>query len=155
MTRIYCYSGAVQATSLLHQKANDIRSRPVTWQSYHKSQIISDRDFKFITEYETIKSENRSEFLAKNGLKTPEAFLSLLSSLSKDQTLQYVLCLMDEMFYEQRTRVDYFHEYCKETKKSLWAQLSSLLYRDDPFIQNMVSFRYLLFSSPFPIENLF
>ncbi|KAH9402055.1 PREDICTED: V-type proton ATPase subunit H-like [Rhagoletis zephyria] len=131
--------GAVAATSILHQKAIDIRQRPVTWQSYHKSQMISDRDFKFITAYEAVKPENRSEFLQANGPQTAETFLSLLHSLSKDQTIQYVLCLLDEMFLEHKTRVDIFHSYCAERKTSLWQQFFSLLHRDDPFIQNMAA----------------
>lgn len=100
--------------------------------------MISDRDFKFITAYETVVAENRNEFLGRNAMQTAETFLSLLSSLSKDQTIQYVLCLMDEMFLEDKTRVDLFHEYCAERKDSLWRQLFSQLHRDDPFIQHMV-----------------
>ena len=127
------------ATSILHQKANDIRQRPITWQSYHSSQIISDREFRFITAYEQIKPESRSEFLQANGLLTAEMFLSLLEKLSKDQTVQYVLCLIDELFLENKTRVDIFHEYCIEKRESLWGHFNALLHRDDPFIQNMVS----------------
>lgn len=105
--------------------------------------MISDRDFKFITAYEAVKSENRSEFLAANGPQTAETFLSLLQSLSKDQTIQYVLCLMDELFMENKIRVDIFHNYCAEKKVPLWQQLFTLLHRDDAFIQNMVCSLYL------------
>lgn len=136
---LFFFSGAVAATSVLHQKANDIRQRPVTWQSYHKSQMISDRDFKFITAYELIKPENRVDFLKTNANQTAETFLSLLTSLSKDQTIQYVLCLIDEILLEDKSRVDIFHDFCNERKESLWKQFFNLLHRDDAFIKNMVN----------------
>lgn len=120
-------------------KANEIRSRPVSWQSYHKSQMITDRDFKFITAYEAIKPENRSEFLQQNGPHTAETFLALLESLSKDTTVQYVLCLIDEMFLEHKARVDLFHDYCNEKKDPLWQHFFTLLHREDAFIQNMTA----------------
>ncbi|KAI2797809.1 V-type proton ATPase subunit H [Blomia tropicalis] len=131
--------GAVAATSILHQKANEIRQRPITWQSYHKSQMISDNDFKFITAFEAVQPENRAEFLQNNGPQTAATFFSLLSSLSKDQTTQYVLCLIDEMFLEQKNRVDIFNNYCETNKLSLFQSFSALLHRDDAFIQNMTA----------------
>lgn len=138
-TSDYHVSGVVAAaSSKLQVKIAEIRQRPVTWQSYHKSQMISDRDFKFITAFEAVKPENREEFLKQNASHTAETFLSLLSSLSKDQTTQYVLCLMNDIFLDAQENVNIFLDYCAEKRDSLWKHLFFLLLRDDPFIQHLV-----------------
>lgn len=131
---------AVAATSLLHQKANDIRQKCISWQSYHSSQMISDRDFKFITLYEKVTADNRAEFVQQHAMEMAETFLTMLSTVSKDETIQYILCLIDELFLEDRNRVEIFHTYCSKHKETLWKHFFPLLLREDEFIQNMVSF---------------
>ncbi|OTF77836.1 V-type proton ATPase subunit H-like protein [Euroglyphus maynei] len=128
---------AVAATSLLHQKANDIRQKCISWRSYHSSQMISDRDFKFITLYEKVTAENRAEFVQQHAMEMAETFLTMLSTVSKDETIQYILCLIDELFLEDRNRVEIFHTYCSKHKETLWKNFFPLLLRNDEFIQNM------------------
>ncbi|KAH9529145.1 V-type proton ATPase subunit VhaSFD isoform X2 [Dermatophagoides farinae] len=130
---------AVAATSLLHQKANDIRQKCISWQSYHSSQMISDRDFKFITTYEKVTADNRAEFVQQHSMEMAETFLTMLSTVSKDETIQYILCLIDELFLEDRNRVEIFHTYCSKRKDALWKHFFPLILRDDEFIQNMTA----------------
>ncbi|KPM05229.1 V-type proton ATPase subunit H-like protein [Sarcoptes scabiei] len=129
----------VAATSLLHQKAHDIRQKCIPWQSYHSSQMISDRDFKFISRYEKISAENRAEFIEKHSNELVETFLTMLSTVSKDETIRYILCLINEIFLEDGSRVELFHSYCAKHKDSLWKHYFSLIFRDDEFIQNMTA----------------
>ncbi|XP_041774942.1 V-type proton ATPase subunit H-like isoform X2 [Anopheles merus] len=63
----------------------------------------------------------------------------MLSHVSKDQTIQYILVLIDDLLQEDRTRVQIFHDYANKKKESVWAPFLNLLNRQDGFIVNMAS----------------
>ncbi|XP_045478118.1 V-type proton ATPase subunit H isoform X2 [Harmonia axyridis] len=127
------------ATSVLQQKASDIRSQKVNWQSYFQSQMISQEDFQFITQFDVPDREKREELLQRDRLQCAQTFLNLLGHVSKDQTLQYILVLADDMLQEDHSRVEIFHEYAHKKKESVWGPFLNLLNRQDGFITNMTS----------------
>ncbi|CAG2108276.1 unnamed protein product [Medioppia subpectinata] len=133
-------TGVLAATSQLHQRAQEIRQQRVNWQSYLQSQMVSQEDFQLITQYESATGgEQRHQLLDKYGEQCAHMFNSLLNNISKDQTIQYILCIIDDMILEDRTRVELFKEYSKKKKQSVWYTFLNLLNRNDPFIQNMTA----------------
>nr|QCX41892.1 V-type proton ATPase subunit H [Coleomegilla maculata]QCX41893.1 V-type proton ATPase subunit H [Coleomegilla maculata] len=127
------------ATSVLQQKASDIRSQKVNWQSYFQSHMISQEDFQFITQFDVPDREKREVLLQKDRMQCAQTFLNLLGHVSKDQTLQYILVLADDMLQEEHSRVEIFHEYAHKKKESVWGPFLNLLNRQDGFITNMTS----------------
>ena len=127
------------ATSVLQQQATDIRTQHVNWQSYYQSQMISQEDHKFITAFDVSDSAARGRLLKTDRNQCARTFLNLLGHVSKDQTLQYILILIDDMLQEDRTRVEIFHEYAVKTKESVWGPFLNLLNRQDGFITNMTA----------------
>ncbi|XP_044272286.1 V-type proton ATPase subunit H isoform X2 [Tribolium madens] len=127
------------ATSVLQQRATDIRAQKVNWQSYFQSQMISQDDYKFIAAFDVSDSAKREKLLQTDRLQCAQTFLNLLGHVSKDQTLQYILVLIDDMLQEDRTRVEIFHEYASKKKESVWGPFLNLLNRQDGFITNMTS----------------
>ncbi|CAH1180322.1 unnamed protein product [Phaedon cochleariae] len=127
------------ATSVLQQRATDIRSQHVNWQSYFQSQMISQEDFNFIVAFDVQNSAKRESLLHSERHQCAQTFLNLLGHVSKDQTLQYILVLLDDMLQENRTRVEIFHEYANVKKESVWGPFLNLLNRQDGFITNMTS----------------
>lgn len=125
----------IAATSALQQQAAEIRQSQINWQSYKQSQMISQEDFACIT---TLDGE-RANFIAQNGHQTVKTFLNLLSSVSKDSTIQYILVMIDDVLQEDRSRVDLFHEYTSKRKENLWSPFLNLLNRNDGFTINMAS----------------
>lgn len=85
-----------------------------------------------------------------------------MTNISKDQTVRYVLTLIDDMLQvqvenkksklkvrymqisfqfilkEDRSRVDIFWSYAKKQKQSVWAPFLQMLTRNDGFIINQV-----------------
>lgn len=59
--------------------------------------MISQEDYKFIVAFDVPDSAEREELLKNNRLQCAKTFLSLLGHISKDQTLQYILVLLDDM----------------------------------------------------------
>lgn len=59
--------------------------------------MISQDDFDFINAYDNADSAGRSKILAENRTQAAKTFPSLLEHVSKDQTIQYILVLIDDM----------------------------------------------------------
>lgn len=118
-------------------QANEIKSNRVSWQSYLQSQMINQDDFNFITQFERLSGEQKAEFIQKNQIQCAKTFLSLIEHISKDQTIQYILILIDDMLNEDRERVEIFCEYCRKISLSVWNPFLMLFNRRDGFIINM------------------
>ncbi|ALC38633.1 VhaSFD [Drosophila busckii] len=125
----------IAATSVLQQQAADIRSRTITWASYMQSQMISQEDYQAISALD----KQRSAFLTENPTQAVKTLLNLVSHLSKDSTIQYILVLLDDLLQEDRARVDLFHETSGKFKQCVWGPFLNLLNRQDGFIVNMAS----------------
>nr|APA34014.1 seminal fluid protein [Nilaparvata lugens] len=125
------------ATSKLQQQATEVRTHRINWQSYHQSQMITAEDFAFISAFDNADSAKREELLAEQRMQCAKTFLNLLEHVSKDQTVQYVLVLIDDMLQEDRSRVDIFRDYSLKKKEPICGMFINLLNCSDPFISNM------------------
>ncbi|KAL0275230.1 UNVERIFIED_CONTAM: hypothetical protein PYX00_003155 [Menopon gallinae] len=127
------------ATSVLQQQASEIRSNRVNWQSYLQSQMISQEDYNFIVAFDNADANGREEILKENRAQCAKTFLNLLGHVSKDQTIQYILIMIDDMLQEDKSRVEIFCEHSTKKKESVWGPFLNLLNRPDGFIANMTS----------------
>lgn len=64
---------------------------------FHRSQMISQEDHKFIVAFDVPDSAAREDLLRTDRNQCARTFLNLLGHVSKDQTLQYILVLIDDM----------------------------------------------------------
>lgn len=126
----------IAATSVLQQQAADIRLNKVNWQSYVQSLMISQEDFGCVV---ALDSDKRGAYLHQDPSQCAKTFLNLLSHVSKDQTIQYILVMIDDLLQEDRSRVEIFHEYAAKRKESVWGPFLNLFNRQDGFIVNMSS----------------
>ncbi|XP_055296058.1 V-type proton ATPase subunit H isoform X2 [Sitodiplosis mosellana] len=126
----------IAATSVLQQQAGDIRQNKINWQSYAQSQMITNEDYLCVS---ALDSDQRATYLQQNPGQCAKTFLNLLSHVSKDQTIQYILVMIDDLLQEDRSRVEIFHEYAAKRKESVWGPFLNLLNRQDGFIVNMSS----------------
>lgn len=127
------------ATSVFQQKAAEVRAQKINWQSYLQSQMMSQEDYNFISRFDAADLATREAIVQENPLQCAKTFYSLLGHISKDQTIQYLLTLVDDFLQENKNRVNIFKEYAKKRKDSVWAQFLNLLNRPDTFIQNMAA----------------
>lgn len=128
----------IAATSVLQQQAGDIRMNKPNWSSYKQSQMISQEDYVCVSSLDKDK-KTQAQYLKENPGQSAKTFLNLLSHVSKDQTIQYILVMIDDLLQEDRTRVQLFHDYANKRKESAWAPFLNLLNRQDGFIVNMAS----------------
>jgi V-type H+-transporting ATPase subunit H len=131
-------TGVIVATSRLQQRANEVRANRVNWQSYLQGQMISQEDYNFITRLDNSTPDQKQQLLREKPLRLQcaKTFLNLMGHISKDQTVQYILTMIDDMLQEDKTRVDIFREYARKTKDSVWGAFLNMLNRPDSFIVN-------------------
>ncbi|KAK3087872.1 hypothetical protein FSP39_011795 [Pinctada imbricata] len=131
--------GAQVATSLLQQRANDVRANRVNWQSYLQGQMISQEDFNFISRFDAATSDQRAAILQQHSNQFAKTFINLMNHIAKDQTLQYILTMLDDVLQEDKSRVEIFKDYARRSKESVWTPFIHLLNRNDRFIVNQTS----------------
>ncbi|XP_052763299.1 V-type proton ATPase subunit H-like [Mya arenaria] len=133
--------GAQVATSLLQQRANDVRNNRVNWQSYLQGQMISNEDFGFISKFDNANTEQRHQMLQEmpGKMQFAKTFFNLMSHIAKDQTLQYILTMLDDVLQEDKSRVEILKQFSRKNKESVWTPFLHLLDRNDRFIVNQTS----------------
>lgn len=98
--------------------------------------MISNEDYTCVS---ALDSDKKLAYLKTNSPQCAKTFLNLLTHVSKDQTIQYILVMIDDLLQEDRSRVEIFHDYATKRKESAWAPFLNLLNRQDGFIVNMTS----------------
>ncbi|XP_037313099.2 V-type proton ATPase subunit H isoform X2 [Pungitius pungitius] len=134
--------GAVDAavpTNIIAAKAAEVRANQVNWQSYLQSQMISVEDCEFIKKFEVANSEEKQVILTNEGHQCAKTFLSLMAHISKEQTVQYILTLIDDTLQENHQRVSIFFDYAKKTKNTAWSYFLPMLNRQDLFTVHMAA----------------
>lgn len=59
--------------------------------------MISKEDYDFIATFDTSDAKTRESKLKENPHQAAKTFLNLLGHVSKDQTIQYLLTMIDDM----------------------------------------------------------
>ncbi|XP_078396649.1 V-type proton ATPase subunit H isoform X3 [Cetorhinus maximus] len=134
--------GAVDAavpTNIIAAKAAEVRANKVNWQSYLQGQMISGEDCEFIKRFEAARSEDKQRILDIEGHQCAKTFLNLMAHISKEQTVQYILTMIDDMLQENHQRVNIFFDYAKKTKNTAWSYFLPMLNRQDLFTVHMAA----------------
>ncbi|KAK3546320.1 hypothetical protein QTP70_025682 [Hemibagrus guttatus] len=134
--------GAVDAavpTNIIAAKAAEVRANKVNWQSYLQGQMISGEDCEFIKKFEVAHSEQKQAILTNEGHQCAKTFLNLMAHISKEQTVQYILTLIDDTLQENHQRVNIFFDYAKKTKNTAWSYFLPMLNRQDLFTVHMAA----------------
>ena len=59
--------------------------------------MIGQEDFNFISRFDGVDARNREALVKENPMQLPKTFFNLLNQISKDQTIQYLLTLLDDV----------------------------------------------------------
>ncbi|XP_038573619.1 V-type proton ATPase subunit H isoform X2 [Micropterus salmoides] len=130
---------AAVPTNIIAAKAAEVRANLVNWQSYLQSQMISAEDCEFIKKFEVANSEEKHVILTNEGHQCAKTFLNLMAHISKEQTVQYILTLIDDTLQENHQRVNIFFDYAKKTKNTAWSYFLPMLNRQDLFTVHMAA----------------
>jgi len=92
----------------------------VDWVTYEKSNFLTKEELELLTSYISGSPEKRSQFLDLHGTTFFGTILSFLSKVSKNETLQYLLTLVNTIITEEPQRITLFHECAKIAGSPSW-----------------------------------
>jgi V-type H+-transporting ATPase subunit H len=95
---------AVPSTQIL------LRTKEIPWDIYMTARLISDHDLQLLRRYDKRDPEQRAKLLEDAGPLYVAALLSVLKNVTKDETVQYVLALLDDMLEADSSSAALFHQ---------------------------------------------
>ena len=99
--------------------------------------MISSDDFEFINELDS--SLDKQSVLEKHGKNSAKAFVNLIGQISRDQTVRYLLTLIDDLLTLNRENIYLFHQFGVTIGQSAWTPFLNLLSRPDQYISCQAS----------------
>ena len=84
----------------------------------------------------TVMKNKSKAVLQKYGKNSAKSFANLIGQISRDQTVRYLLTLIDDLLSLDKENIYLFHEYSVTMNQSAWAPFMNLLSRPDHFISH-------------------
>jgi V-type H+-transporting ATPase subunit H len=122
----------------LLDQSNLIKSRTIPWEGYQKASLITEKELTHIREYST---ETTVIFPHQNGQEYVGLFLGLLGKLSRVDTIQNILVLIDDFLSQRHDAINLFLEYGKDDVSVVfypfirYMEFTRLLQKEDEYIQ--------------------
>lgn len=86
-----------------------LRTKEIPWDIYMTARLISDHDLQLLRRYDKREPEQRAHLLVEAGPSYVASLLSVLKNVTKDETVQYVLALLDDMLENNPSSAELFH----------------------------------------------
>jgi len=85
-----------------------VLEQSIPWEGYHRANLISERELDLIRKFDKKSNEVRQSLITKEGEIYAELFLELLVKINKEETLQYLLTLIDNLLSKNSECVSLF-----------------------------------------------
>ncbi|CAH9101078.1 unnamed protein product [Cuscuta europaea] len=87
-----------------------VLTRDIPWETYITTKLITGTGLQMIRRYDKKAESYKSQLLDDDGSAYVRVFVSILSDIGKEETLEYVLALIDEMLTVNPKRARLFHD---------------------------------------------
>ncbi|GKV07407.1 hypothetical protein SLEP1_g19187 [Rubroshorea leprosula] len=84
--------------------------RDIPWETYMTTKLISGTALQLLRRYDNRSESYRAQLLEDDGPAYVHVFVSILRDIFKEETVEYVLSLIDEMFTANPKRARLFHD---------------------------------------------
>ncbi|KAL1542567.1 V-type proton ATPase subunit H-like isoform X1 [Salvia divinorum] len=84
--------------------------RDIPWETYMTTKLISGTGLQLLRRYDKKPENYKAQLLDDDGPAYIRVFVSILRDISKEETLEYVLALFDEMLSANPKRARLFHD---------------------------------------------
>ncbi|GMH13050.1 hypothetical protein Nepgr_014891 [Nepenthes gracilis] len=108
--------------------------RDIPWETYMTTKLITGTSLQLLRRYDKRSESYRAGLLDDDGPAYVRVFVSLLRDIYKEETVEYVLTLIDEMLTENPKRARLFHDESL-AKEDIYEPFLRLLWRGSWFIQ--------------------
>ncbi|XP_050223860.1 V-type proton ATPase subunit H [Mercurialis annua] len=87
-----------------------VLKRDIPWETYMMTKLISGSDLQLLRRYDNRSESHRAQLLDDDGPAYASVFVSILRDIFKEETVEYVLALIDEMLTANPRRARLFHD---------------------------------------------
>eukprot|EP00118_Oscarella_pearsei_P028652 m.2631 g.2631 ORF g.2631 m.2631 type:complete len:468 (+) comp8806_c0_seq1:82-1485(+) len=115
-----------------------LRTKRINWQTYFKTAIVEEDEYRFLQEYST-KTSSRNELILKQPTQCAKTFLGVPQKIRTDETVQCLLTMFYDLLKENKERLSIFHKYAADVGFPVYQPLMSLLGRPSPFTASVSS----------------
>lgn len=115
----YAIEAKLPVSSIL-DFAGQARRMVPDWATYEKSNFLNNAEVELVTSYIKATTEQRKSFLDQHGVTFFTTLISFLNKVSKIETLQFALTMIDDIITEDPSRLDLFVQCSKESGTPSW-----------------------------------
>ncbi|GMI94244.1 hypothetical protein like AT3G42050 [Hibiscus trionum] len=87
-----------------------VLKRDIPWETYMTTKLISGTGLQLLRRYDNRAESVRAQLLDDDGPAYVRVFVSILRDIFKEETVEYVLALIDEMLTANPKRARLFHD---------------------------------------------
>ncbi|KAI5554919.1 hypothetical protein POPTR_019G047800v4 [Populus trichocarpa] len=111
-----------------------VLKRDIPWETYMVTKLISGTDLQLLRRYDNRPESYRAQLLDDDGPAYVQVFVTILIDIFKEETVEYVLALIDEMLTANPKRARLFHDKSLANDGS-YEPFLRLLWKGNWFIQ--------------------
>ncbi|CAL5197634.1 unnamed protein product [Lathyrus oleraceus] len=89
---------------------DQVLSRDIPWETYMSTKLISGTSLQLLRRYDHRSESQRAQLLDDDGPAYVRVFVHVLRDIFKEDTVEYVLALIDEMLTANPKRARLFHD---------------------------------------------
>jgi len=116
---------------IVKSTAEKVLEQVIPWEGYHKANLILERELDLLKKYDKRSHDVRMALIQKEGEVYAELFLELLEKINKEETLQYLLTLIDSLLRENSEFVKLFFRLSNKRPAYPLSPFISLLNRSN------------------------
>ncbi|KNE54282.1 hypothetical protein AMAG_00270 [Allomyces macrogynus ATCC 38327] len=141
-------------SSFFDDLTRQVQAKPVPWDGYVRASMISAADVAMIQAYEQESRQGKKDLLAAQSDAYAALLLRLLGALVREETVQYLLALVDQILDENEAFAVALFKQSQSDPSLPLAPFLKLLQKDEVYAALAVSkiISFLLCTSPRPVE---
>ncbi|KAL7148417.1 hypothetical protein ABFS83_06G177000 [Erythranthe nasuta] len=113
---------------------DQVLSRDIPWETYMTTKLITGTGLQLLRRYDKKPENKKADLLDDDGPAYIHVFVSILRDIFKEETVEYVLALIDEMLSANPKRARLFHDKSL-AGEDLYEPFLRLLWKGSWFIQ--------------------
>ncbi|CAL1361991.1 unnamed protein product [Linum trigynum] len=111
-----------------------VLKRDIPWETYMMTKLITGSDLQLLRRYDNKAESYRAQLLDDDGVAYIRVFVNILRDIFKEETVEYILALIDEMLTANPKRARLFHDKSLANEDT-YEPFLRLLWKGNWFIQ--------------------
>ncbi|XP_042003335.1 V-type proton ATPase subunit H-like isoform X2 [Salvia splendens] len=114
--------------------SDEVLRRDIPWETYMTTKLITGTGLQLLRRYDKKPEAYKAQLLDDDGQSYVRVFVSILRDIFKEETVEYVLALIDEMLSANSKRARLFHDELL-SNVDIYEPFLRLLWKGNWFIQ--------------------